>query len=122
MYKDCCQLMMTTNMWKIFKEADINMYREKLNHTQSTRSIIVQVLKKMLETRDFAIEGHSERMQDLVVQLAVASGLPEYKLNDLRLFALFHDLGKVGIPDWIWSLLLIGSLSIMSRSMEKVIH
>jgi len=85
----------------LFKEADINMYREKLSHTQSTRSIIVQALKKMLEARDFATEGHSERMQDLMVQLALACGLPEYRLNDLRLFALFHDLGKVGIPDRI---------------------
>jgi len=86
---------------ELFKEADINMYREKLSHTQSTRNIIVQALKKILETRDFAAEGHSERMQDLVVQLALACGLPEYKLNDLRLFVLFHDLGKVGIPDRI---------------------
>ncbi|MDF9407807.1 MAG: Cyclic di-GMP phosphodiesterase response regulator RpfG [Pelotomaculum sp. PtaB.Bin013] len=86
---------------ELFREADINMYREKLSHTQSTRSIIVQALKKMLEARDFATEGHSERMQDLVAQLAVVSGIPEYKLNDLRLVALFHDLGKIGVPDRI---------------------
>jgi len=91
----------TKSPTNLFKEADLNMYREKLSHAQSTRSIIVQALNKVLEARDFATEGHAERMQELVANLAIACGVPEHKLNDLRLFALFHDLGKVGIPDQI---------------------
>ncbi|OPX90150.1 PAS domain S-box protein [Pelotomaculum sp. PtaB.Bin117] len=86
---------------ELFAEADLNMYREKLSHSQSTRSIIVKTLKKTLEVRDFATEGHAERMQKLVVHLATACGLPDYRLNDMSLFALFHDLGKIGIPDMI---------------------
>ncbi|MCG9967075.1 PAS domain S-box protein [Pelotomaculum terephthalicicum JT] len=86
---------------ELFIEAELNMYREKLSHSQSTRNIIVRTLTKMLEVRDFATEGHAERMQELVVHLATACGLPEYKLNDMSLFALFHDLGKIGVPDRI---------------------
>ena len=40
-------------------------------------------------------------MQDLVESLAIAIGLPEHKVTDLRLLAHFHDIGKVGIPDRI---------------------
>jgi len=85
----------------LFKEADNNMYREKLHHHQSSRSAIVQALTKALEVRDFQTEGHGERMQDIVEHLAVALGLPEKSIADLRLLARFHDIGKVGIPDAI---------------------
>ncbi|MDF9407311.1 diguanylate cyclase [Pelotomaculum isophthalicicum JI] len=91
----------TKSSTDLFKEADLNMYREKLSHAQSTRSIIVNTLKKVLEARDFITEGHAERMQEMVVQLAIACGIPDHMLNDLRLFTLFHDLGKIGIPDRI---------------------
>ncbi|MHB1043382.1 MAG: PAS domain S-box protein [Eubacteriales bacterium] len=89
------------NMDDVFKEADNNMYREKLHSSQSTRSAIVQTLMKALKARDFITEGHADRMQDLSAELAMAMGLPERRVIDLRLLARFHDIGKVGIPDRI---------------------
>lgn len=89
------------NAGDLFKEADNNMYREKLHRTQSARSAIVQTLKKALGARDFITEGHADRMQDLVIDLAKSISVPERKHADLRLLAQFHDIGKVGIPDSI---------------------
>lgn len=89
------------NLREIFKEADNNMYREKLHRRQSARSAIVQTLMKALEARDFITEGHADRLQETVTALASGLGLPEGKVNDLRLLAQFHDIGKVGIPDRI---------------------
>ncbi len=86
---------------ELFKEADDNMYREKLHRNRSTRSAIVQVLLKALEARDFSSEGQANNMQDLAVQLGTIINLPERTLSDLRLFTQFHDIGKVGIPDSI---------------------
>jgi diguanylate cyclase (GGDEF)-like protein/PAS domain S-box-containing protein len=88
-------------MNNLFKEADNNMYREKLHHSLTARSTIVQTLMKALETRDFVTEGHVNRLQKLVVTLAKAIGLPERSTIDLRHLAEFHDIGKVGIPDYI---------------------
>lgn len=85
----------------LFKEADNNMRKEKLFHSQSSRSAIVQTLKKALEARDFITEGHADRLQELVLRLTNSIGLPESHKTDLRLFAQFHDIGKVGIPDRI---------------------
>ncbi|MFZ5645746.1 MAG: PAS domain S-box protein [Bacillota bacterium] len=85
----------------LFKEADNNMYREKLHSSQSARSAIVQTLMKALEARDFITEGHADRLQGLVVDLAREIALSEYSVNDLKLFAQFHDIGKVGISDLI---------------------
>lgn len=86
--------------WRdIYKEADNNMYREKLHHKQSVRSAIVKTLMKALEARDFITEGHADRLQDLVANMAGFIGMPEHSVTDLRLLAQFHDIGKVGIPD-----------------------
>ena len=88
-------------MRELFKRADDSMYREKLHRRQSTRSAIVQTVMKLLEARDFITEGHADRMQDLVVLMGRDLGFSEARLADMRLFAQFHDVGKVGIPDRI---------------------
>jgi HD-GYP domain-containing protein (c-di-GMP phosphodiesterase class II) len=75
------------------------MYREKMHRDRSTRSSTVQALMKALEARDFITEGHSDRLQQLVVSMAQELNLPEETINDLCLLAQFHDLGKVGISD-----------------------
>lgn len=89
------------SMNELFKEAENSTHREKLHRSQSKRSAIVQTLKRALEARDYITEGHAERMQGLVTDLARSMFLPERKMADLRLLAQFHDIGKVGIPDSI---------------------
>lgn len=80
-------------------EADSRMYNEKLLRSKSTRSAIVRTLMHALRARDFITEGHAERMSVMIEKLAGSMGFPEYKIQDLKLFAQFHDIGKVGIPD-----------------------
>ncbi|MEN6461189.1 MAG: PocR ligand-binding domain-containing protein [Syntrophomonas sp.] len=89
------------NMNSIFSEADNHMYREKLHSRQSLHSTIVNTLMKALEERDFITGGHVNRLQHLVVSLAYTLGLPVCRINELRLLAQFHDIGKVGISDRI---------------------
>lgn len=91
----------SSDLNEVFKAADDSMYREKLHRAQSVRSAIVSTLAKALEARDFVTDGHADRLQDLVEALAVAVGVPEHDISDLRLLARFHDVGKVGIPDSI---------------------
>ncbi len=89
------------SMREIFREADNKMYRAKLHQSQSARSAIVQTVMSLLEARDFITEGHADRLQEMLIGLARAAGLPESRMSDLRLLAQFHDIGKVGIPDRI---------------------
>ncbi|MGI6554445.1 MAG: HD domain-containing phosphohydrolase [Bacillota bacterium] len=89
------------NPWDLFKEADNNMYRQKLFHNQSTRSALVQTLLKALEARDFITEGHADRLAQFVSCLGRSLNLPGHKVTELCLLAHFHDIGKVGIPDRI---------------------
>lgn len=77
------------------------MYRQKLFHSASTKSTIVKTLIKAMEARDFVTEEHSQRMEEIVSIIARNIGLSESSINNVRLLAQFHDLGKVGIPDSI---------------------
>ncbi|MGE5583574.1 MAG: HD domain-containing phosphohydrolase, partial [Bacillota bacterium] len=87
------------NVDTLLSEADDNMKREKLFRRQSPRSNIIQTLVTALRERDFDTEGHTDRLQELVIALGSAINLPEHTLTNLRLLAQFHDIGKVGIPD-----------------------
>ncbi|MFY9174307.1 MAG: HD domain-containing phosphohydrolase [Peptococcia bacterium] len=82
-------------------EADNNMYRDKIYRGKSARSAIVQTLKTALEARDFITEGHAERLQELVTDMATAISLSESTIHEMCLLSQFHDIGKVGIPDRI---------------------
>ena len=98
------------SMSELFKQADSNMYREKLTRGQSAHQTIVQTVLKLLEERDFITEGHGDRMQNIVASLGEKCGLTLYELNELCLFAQFHDVGKIGVMNSI--LLKPGKLTV----------
>ncbi|MDK2821360.1 MAG: hypothetical protein PWP31_1325 [Clostridia bacterium] len=86
---------------EVFKEADNNMYREKLFNGRSSRNAIVKSFKEMLDARDFITEGHVDRLKSLVERMGKSLGFYGQRINSMRLLAKFHDIGKIGIPDRI---------------------
>ena len=56
---------------------------------------------RALELRDQETEGHSRRVNDLVLNLAQQFGIEGEDLRNLRRGALLHDIGKMAIPDKI---------------------
>ena len=89
------------NMRNLFIMADRMMYREKLCQAAGRRGTIIKSLKEMLSARDYITEGHASRMQSFAVALAQKANVHSSHLSDIGLFAQFHDIGKVGIPDGI---------------------
>jgi len=88
-----------SDMHDLFSEADNRMYREKIQREGSARSAVLQALTGSMQARDFDTEGHCDRLHELVDAMARDLALSQDAMNDLSLFARFHDLGKVGIPD-----------------------
>lgn len=105
------------DMTALFKDADNNMYRQKLQQKLNARNAIIQGLIRSLETRDFITEGHAERLSSQMESLARKINLPKRALSDLHLLAQFHDIGKVGIPDNI--LFKAGKLSPEERKVMQ---
>lgn len=56
---------------------------------------------RALDLRDKETEGHSKRVTVLTVQLARHLGLSESQITHIQRGALLHDIGKMGIPDYI---------------------
>jgi len=61
----------------------------------------IRGLSQALEMRDRETEGHSQRVCDLAVRLARKAGVEEDQIEFVRIGALLHDIGKVGVPDGI---------------------
>lgn len=86
---------------EVVKEAENTMNEYKLSENESARSSIIMSLKKALEERDYETEEHSKRMEDLSLLLGKKVNLKGNELNELRLLAVLHDIGKISIPDSI---------------------
>ncbi|HEY9078025.1 MAG TPA: HD domain-containing phosphohydrolase [Anaerolineaceae bacterium] len=56
---------------------------------------------RALELRDQETEGHSKRVVAMTLRLATEMGFPDEQLMSIRIGALLHDIGKMGIPDQI---------------------
>jgi putative nucleotidyltransferase with HDIG domain len=54
-----------------------------------------------LELRDQETEGHTRRVAEMTLELAVLLGFDSEDLVNIRRGALLHDIGKMGIPDSI---------------------
>jgi putative nucleotidyltransferase with HDIG domain len=61
----------------------------------------IRGLAAALDARDPYTAGHSERVSVLSVAIGRTLGLPQGALEILRLGALLHDIGKIGVPDEI---------------------
>ena len=69
---------------------------------QDTRSAYVGAIRALalaLDARDPYTAGHSERVSAISVAIGHQMHLPEAELDILRLGALLHDIGKIGISD-----------------------
>ncbi len=53
----------------------------------------------MLDARDPYTAGHSHRVSAYSEALARDAGLPPNQVDDIRIGALLHDIGKIGVPD-----------------------
>jgi len=56
---------------------------------------------RTLELRDKETEGHSRRVTDTTLKIAIAMGIRDDYLEQIRRGAILHDIGKMGIPDEI---------------------
>ena len=80
---------------------------EKLRHTlENLRNAInttINVMASTLETRDPYTAGHQNRVADLARAIATDMGLPQEKIDGIRMAGTIHDIGKLSIPAEILS-------------------
>jgi putative two-component system response regulator len=84
------------------EERDRREEAERLaGELQQSYQETVRALVQALRSRDTATEEHGDRVAERVVAVGRRLGLTEEQLADLEYGAVFHDIGKIGVPDSI---------------------
>ena len=61
----------------------------------------IEILRFTVEAKDAYTRGHSDRVSEYSVLIGKTLGLSDNDLKILKIGGLFHDIGKIGIPDSI---------------------
>ena len=81
---------------------DINQQLKETNDKlEAAYMETIQILRMTVEAKDPYTRGHSDRVSEYSQLIGKHIGLPESDLKTLKIGGLFHDIGKIGIPDSI---------------------
>lgn len=61
----------------------------------------IETLRYTVDAKDTYTRGHSDRVSAYSVLIGKYLGLSEEQLHQLEIGGLFHDIGKIGVPDSI---------------------
>jgi len=61
----------------------------------------IKALNKAVEVKDPYTSGHASRVGEYAIKLAQALKLPDNRIEKIRIAAILHDIGKIGISDSI---------------------
>jgi putative nucleotidyltransferase with HDIG domain len=89
------------------------LYEQKQRQIDELRQAyvgILEILIKFLESTDRYTKGHSERVAEHAMDIAIAMSLHRDEVENIRVAALLHDIGKIEI-----SANLIGKAASLTR-------
>ena len=89
------------DIYEILKNADDNMYQNKLSESKSAKNKMVKSLLNTLTVKSNETKEHALRMTDLSKVFGKKLGLSNYELNRLALLSTLHDIGKTTISEEI---------------------
>jgi diguanylate cyclase (GGDEF)-like protein/putative nucleotidyltransferase with HDIG domain len=76
-------------------------YEDHVREVAAIRHRAIETLAAAIESKDGASAGHLRRVRRSAVQLAEVVGCSEADREVIEQAALLHDIGKVGVPDYI---------------------
>ncbi len=81
--------------------ADDYMSSAKLLEKRSLHSTVVSSITSTMVAKSPETEEHAERLRSLCRKIGESLRLSDVELNELELFAVLHDIGKIAISDKI---------------------
>lgn len=85
---------------KVIKNINIEL-KSTYDKLESAYMETIEILRFTVEAKDTYTKGHSDRVAEFSELIGKRLGLSESELKTLRIGGLFHDIGKIGIPDSI---------------------
>lgn len=89
------------NLDLVEKTAEEEMRARKMLNSNSSHSAIVSAIMATMFAHSQETENHCRRIASFSRRIGGKLNLPENQLDQLELFAMLHDIGKVGIKDAI---------------------
>jgi PAS domain S-box-containing protein/putative nucleotidyltransferase with HDIG domain len=77
--------------------------QETIENLRKSFGATVQVMVSAIEMRDPYTSGHQLRVADIACAIAKEMGLPQDKIEGIRMAGSIHDIGKLSIPAEILS-------------------
>jgi len=77
--------------------------KETLDSLRKSFGATIQVMISAIEMRDPYTAGHQLRVANLACAIAAEMGLPQDKIDGIRMAGSIHDIGKLSIPAEILS-------------------
>ena len=77
------------------------LLRRRLDELEEVNRMLSSILPAAIEAKDPTTGGHSDRVVVYTDSLARRVGVSAPQRRELRLAALLHDVGKIGIPEAI---------------------
>lgn len=78
-----------------------NVTVDRHQNNQLDAEVSSQALLHALKCRHEGTQLHSDRVANLAVEIGKSCALTSVELSHLRLGANLHDIGKIGIPDYV---------------------
>ena len=85
----------------VLKEPENNMYRHKVIESMSVRNQAIRAIHKTLTDKYHEERIHSEKVSMICYVMGLALGIKDELLEELKMAGLYHDIGKIAIPDAI---------------------
>ena len=89
------------NIDDILKEAEDKMYKSKIVESVTAQESLLQSLRVILKKGDYKTETRIKKMDDYAVLIGKRLNLSSTKLEELKLFMNFHNIGKLALADEI---------------------
>ena len=98
-------LLIESGIKSIAQMKEIKQINKELSDTyeklESAYMESIETLRHTVDAKDPYTRGHSDRVSEISVLIGEKLGLSEQDLRTLRIGGLFHDIGKIGVPDSI---------------------
>ena len=86
---------------EILRTAENNMYKTKLLGAKSYRNVLLASIRKTLSEKSYETQEHGQRLGHFCRQIGETLGLSSLQLDELEVFSMLHDMGKIGIDEHI---------------------
>lgn len=83
----------------VVEEAEEAMHKKKLLESKSYRNAVINTLLTTLYIKSSETKEHGERLKNYCLKMGREMRLSAKEMDELALFAVLHDIGKVGIKE-----------------------